>query len=201
MFLSSIAGRTRPVRFAAFFRTLTLALLIGIALTCARASQAQLLARPSVRITLGAIPSPDGDIRRHVGSPFPLGIAEISIPQLFGAGNYLGIGYGERRRDGNSLRVIPITLTRLYTPNLVTNRITGYPYGGAGFALYLLRGRTNGGAGESDETDENTAYGFTTIVGYQLPNAVFVEARYNAVTGSARGMNPGGLWLMAGLKL
>lgn len=167
----------------------------------AKDAHAQILSKPTFRLSAGGLPSPDGDVKRLVGSPYPLALAEISVPQLFGTNNYVGIGYGERRRDGNLFRVIPITLTHLYTPESAITRVTGYPYGGAGVALYLLRGRSGGQAGQNTQSDEQVAYGFTTIIGYQLPNAFFLEARYNAVTGSARSMSPGGLWLMAGFRL
>ena len=170
----------------------------GLALA-AQPSHAQILARPTLRLSAGVIPPPDGDIRRNVGSPYPFGLAEISVPQVLGNNTYIGIGYGERRRGGNQLRTIPIMLTRLYAPENAITRVTGYPYGGAGIALYRLRGRTD--EGDNTVAEEKTAYGFTTILGYQLPGAYFVEARYNAVTGSARGMSPGGLWVMVGLRL
>lgn len=135
----------------------------------------------------------DSDTRRFSGSTQFNIEADLALPNI-GLGKYfVSAGYSQGSRNGNKLRVVPVTIGRMFSPINPARSITGNVYFGAGLGPYFLRA-SNGVASASKTTIG--AYG---VVGYQLPNPYFVEAKYH-LTGKVAGINPSGLAVMVGRR-
>jgi hypothetical protein len=173
--------------------------LAGITLLLAASVPAHAQQSPiPVRLKLGVLNVQDRGTRRHVGSTLFGGEAEVTLPSMAAGQTSIGIGYYERRDNGNSFRVIPITVTRLFSPPNPASSLTGNLYFGAGAGVYYLR------KGGTDADDETTLGGFG-VVGYQFPKPILffdsVEAKYHATLGSANGVRPNGISIMLGRRL
>lgn len=158
------------------------ALLALGALNCApRSAQAQL----ALRGKLGAYLPRDRDTSRTAF----LGEADAILPN-FGAGRYVvSAGYIQ----GGGLRIVPLTIGRYFSPPNPLGSITGNVYAGVGLGPYFVRASSNG------DSQSKTTLGGYAVVGYQLPNPYFVEAKYHLV-GKVGGVRPSGLALAVGRR-
>jgi hypothetical protein len=151
-----------------------------------------------IRLKLGILNAQDRDVRNHVGSTLYGGEVEVGLPGIVGGQTVVSLGYFERRRGGNSFRVIPLTVSRLYSPPNPATGLTGNVYFGFGGGLYYLR---RGG----DNSDTETTFGGFGVAGYRFPRRVLifdlVEAKFHLVAGSANGLSPNGFTFMAGMQL
>lgn len=139
-----------------------------------------------LRLKIGAYAPKDG------GTPLDAE-ADVRLP-VPGLGNtFVTAGYSQGSKNGRRLRVIPLTITRLFAPINPAKGITGNPYFGLGAGAYLLRA-SGGGNSES-----NTTIGGFALAGYQFPNPYFVEAKYH-VAGKVGGLSPNGFALMLGRR-
>jgi len=174
----------------------TLSLLIagtfsgGAVLSAANPAQAQLSLLPKIRAKVGVY-QPTGDTKDFSGNTHLAGEVDLGLPFL--SGTYLSAGYSKGSDAGRDLRVIPITLSKVFSPPNPAQRLTGNVYFGVGAGAYFLRA-SDSALGVSQSKTVPGAFG---VVGYQFPNPFFVEAKYR-VTGSVSGVNANGLTLMVG---
>ena len=144
-----------------------------------------------VRVKVGLMLPQDSDTKDFAGSRLLNGEVDVSLPNL-GAGKYiLTAGYAQGSRGGGKLRVIPVTVARVFGPPNPLSGVTGNVYFGLGAGAYFLRA-SGGGTSES-----KTRLGGFGLIGYQLPNPYFIEAKYH-VAGSVNGISPNGLAIMVG---
>jgi len=151
-----------------------------------------------IRLKLGIMSPGDNDVRNHVGNPLFAGEVEVGLPGATSGQTYAGIGYWERSGHGNSFRVIPVTITRLFSPPNPAAGATGNVYFGFGGGVYFLH------RGGDDSGDQTTIGGFG-VAGYQFPKTILffdlIEAKIHLALGSVKGMSPNGLTFMVGRKL
>ncbi len=174
-------------------RTITVVagVLAGFCLSALQPVQAQSTGLIPVRAKLGAIYPTDGDTRDLAGSTHIGGEVDVALPKLFGGKYLISAGYFQGSDNGNSLRMIPLTIGRYIQPPNPVGALTGNVYFGAGLGAYLVRGKV---AGVSESKTTIGGYG---SVGYQFPNPYFVEAKYHLV-GKVNGLRPGGLAITVG---
>lgn len=145
-----------------------------------------------VRAKIGAF-LPGGDAKDFAGSTHLSGEVDVAIPALGAGRTFVTAGYYSGSEDGRRLRMIPVTVGRLFSPPNPAGRVTGNVYFGLGVGAYFLR--TSGGG----RSDSKTAPGGFGMVGYQFPNPFFIEAKYH-VAGSIRGISPNGLAILVGRR-
>ena len=136
---------------------------------------------------------PQGDAKDFAGSTHFNGEVDVTVPlPLFGAGRtVVTAGIYQGSDDGRKLRMIPVTIGKVFAPPNPAGRITGNVYFGAGVGAYFLRASGDG------DSESKTRPGAYAAAGYQFPNEFFVEAKYHVV-GSVGGVSPRGLALMLG---
>lgn len=167
---------------------LPLAAAFGLAMPLA---QAQTTGLVPVRAKIGALLPAQSEARDNAGSLVPAAEVDVRIPRILGA-DFVSVGIQTRSNDGGRLRVVPVTVSRTFQPPNPVGRITGSPYFGVGAGAYFLNGRSGG------ESDSKVAPGAFGQVGYQFPNKLFVEAKYQIVAGKVAGLRPNGLVLALG---
>jgi hypothetical protein len=136
---------------------------------------------------------PRGSAQDFSGNTHFNGEVELLLARVFPGSGITGInlGYSQGSRNGNKLRVIPVTVEKLFGLPNPAAAVTGNIYAGAGVGPYFVRvfrGRR--------DNSETTLGGFG-VVGYQFPSKLFVEAKYH-VAGRVNGVSPNGLALMIG---
>jgi hypothetical protein len=136
---------------------------------------------------------PRGDARDFAGSTHFNAEADVTVPiALFGPGRtVVTAGFYQGSDDGRKLRMIPVTIGKVFSPPNPAGRITGNVYFGAGVGAYFLR------ASDDGDSESKTRPGAYAMAGYQFPSAFFVEAKYHVV-GSVGGISPNGLAIMVG---
>ena len=139
-----------------------------------------------VRIKAGVLLPQDG------GTAFN-GEVDLAVPTPGAGQTMLTAGYAEGRENGRKLRIIPVTIARIFAPPNPVAGVTGNVYFGIGVGAYFLRA-SGGGASES-----KTRPGGFAMAGYQFPSALFVEAKYH-VTGEVAGLSPNGVALLLGRR-
>ena len=167
------------------------ATVLGVLAVAPRPSQAQTTGLVPVRVKVGALLASQSNTRESVGSVLPAAEVDVRIPAILGA-NFVSLGIQTRSKDGDRLRVVPLTLTKTFQPPNPVGRITGSPYFGVGGGPYFLNGRRGG------ESNSKVALGGFGQVGYQFPSKFFVEAKYQLVAGKSAGMSANGLALYVG---
>jgi len=168
------------------------ALLALVAAATPRAAQAQSTGILPVRVKIGALLPSQSSAKTYAGSVVPAAEVDVRIPKFLG-GSYATIGYQERGRNGGKLRVVPITISRTFSPNNPAGIVTGNVYFGVGAGAYLLNGE--GATGNS--VSRTTLGGFAQI-GYQSPAKFFVEAKYQITAQRAAGLSPNGVLVFVG---
>ncbi len=162
------------------------------ALASPRAARAQTTGLVPVRVKIGALLPSQAGAKRQSGSVIPSAEVDVRIPGFLG-GSTASIGYQERGKSGGKLRVVPLTLSRTFSPPNPAGRATGNVYAGIGAGPYFLQGRQAGSASKS----VTTLGGFAQI-GYQTPSKFFVEAKYQITAQKVAGLSPNGLLLFVG---
>ena len=156
-------------------------------------AQAQLGSVVPVRAKLGVLLPQDGDTKDFGGDVLYGGELDVTVP-LPGAGQTVfTAGYYEGRNSGRKYRVIPLTISQVFSPPNPAAGLTGNVYFGLGAGAYLLRASGEG------ESEEKTTFGGFALAGYQFPNAFFVEGKYH-VAGSVGGLSPNGLSFTLGRR-
>ena len=146
-----------------------------------------------IKVKLGVLLPTDGDTKDFAGNTHFMGEVDLNIP-LPGVGNtVLTAGYSQGSRGGRKLRVIPLTIAQVFSPPNPAAGLTGNVYFGVGVGAYLLRASGDG------DTENKTTFGGFGVVGYQFPNAYFVEAKYH-VAGDVAGLSPNGPAFLVGRK-
>ena len=165
---------------------------VGLCGASAQSAHAQSLIKPTFRAKVGAF-FPSGSGNDFSGSTHIKAEAEVFLPKILsGAGTTgLSIGYSQGSHDGNTLRIIPVTVEKIFKAPNPLQSLTGNVYGGVGVGPYFLRASGDGGS------DSKTTIGGFAMVGYQFPNKFFVEAKYQ-VAGKIDGVSPNGLSLLVG---
>ena len=145
-----------------------------------------------LRVKVGA-DFAQGSGRSFAGDTRYAAEAELMLPKILPGSGTTGvnIGFSQSRKDGRELRIIPVTVEKVFAPPNPVKRATGYVYYGAGVGAYMLHASGNG------SSDTKTAPGGFGMVGYQLPCKYFIEAKYS-ITGTVNGTNANGLALMVG---
>ena len=177
--------------------TMTAALLLagGSWLGASGTAHAQLGKSPlPLRIKAGVLLPSDGDTKDFAGSTLYGVEADLSVP-LPGAGqSTFTAGYFEGRKNGRTFRVIPLTISQIFSAPNPASGLTGNLYYGLGTGVYLLRASGNG------DSEDKTTFGGFGVVGYQLPSgAFFIEGKYH-VAGSVAGLSPRGLSFTLGRR-
>jgi hypothetical protein len=118
---------------------------------------------------------------------------ELLLPRVFPGSGITGVnvGYSQGSRDGNKLRMIPVTVEKLFGLPNPAAAVTGNIYGGAGIGPYFVRVSGNRGS------ESKTTIGGFGVVGYQFPSKLFVEAKYH-LAGRVGGVSPKGFALLVG---
>ena len=145
-----------------------------------------------LRFKLGALLPSGSDSKDAAGSIVPTAEIDFRLPRLF-TGATLSAGIQQRSKDGGKLRVIPLTVSKTFSPPNPVGSVTGYLYYGAGAGVYLLNGRKNG-----DDSDSKTTIGGFAQLGYQLPNKFFIEGKYQLAAGKVNGLSANGVLLFIG---
>ena len=144
-----------------------------------------------IRVKVGVLLPSDSDTKDATGSTHLNGEVDLSLPN-FGAGKYIfTAGYAQGSRDGNKLRVIPITVARVFGPPNPLRGVTGNVYFGVGAGAYLLKASAVG------QSESKTTFGGFGMIGYQFPNPYFIEAKYH-VAGSVNSISPNGVAILVG---
>jgi len=171
---------------------LSLLLVAPVAIFAAPSAHAQSTGLLPVRVKIGALLPSQGAAKSNAGSVVPAAEVDVRIPSFLG-GSFASVGYQERSKNGGRLRVIPITISRTFSPPNPAGRLTGNIYGGLGAGAYLLEGRGIGGS----SINRTTLGGFAQV-GYQTPSKFFIEAKYQITAQRAGGISPNGLLLFIG---
>lgn len=145
-----------------------------------------------VRAKLGVF-LPQGDAREFAGSTHFNGEVDVAIPALGLGRTLVTAGYYQGSEDGRKLRMIPVTIAKVFSPPNPVGSVTGNVYFGLGAGAYFLR------ASDDDGSENKVRPGGFAMVGYQFPNPYFVEAKYHIV-GSINGISPRGLAVMVGRR-
>ena len=168
--------------------------VVGAALMPARAAHAQGVGLLPLRVKIGALLPTQSETKDRAGDIIPAAELDLRIPRLFASGSgstYASIGY----QDRSGLRVVPLTLSRTFSPKNPLKIATGNPYFGLGAGVYFLQGDNGFGSSES-----KTTFGGFAQAGYQFPNPYFIEAKYQLVAQKADGLSANGLMLFVGRK-
>jgi hypothetical protein len=191
-----IQNRHKTTAAAATMLGMLLAAMMCI-LAAPTPAQAQKSPIP-IRLKLGILSAQDRDVRNYAGTPLYGGEVEVGLPGIMTGQTVVSLGYFERRKNGNSFRVVPLTVSRLYSPPNPASGLTGNVYFGFGGGLYYL---TKGGS----DSDSETTFGGFGVAGYRFPKRLLifdlVEAKFHLVAGKANGLSPNGLTLMVGMQL
>jgi hypothetical protein len=139
-----------------------------------------------LRIKAGVLLPEDG------GTAFN-GEVDLAIPTLGAGRTLITAGYAEGKENGRRLRIIPVTVARIFSPPNPAAGVTGNIYFGLGVGAYFLRA-SGGGVSE-----EKTRVGGFGVAGYQFPSTFFVEAKYH-VAGKVAGLSPNGVALLLGRR-
>lgn len=146
-----------------------------------------------VRVKVGVFRPTSGTTRNFAGSTNFDGEVDAALPGMGGGKTLIGAGYSQGSRNGGKLRVIPITVARMFAPPNPVAGATGNVYFGVGAGPYFVKASA-GGAAQS-----KTTLGAFGMAGYQFPGPFFVEAKYHVV-GKVAGLSPGGLAIMVGRR-
>ena len=161
-------------------------LTMGISGAC----QAQTTGLIPVRAKIGAF-LPQGGAKDFAGSTNFIGEVDVSIPELSLGKVFVSAGYSQGSESGRKMRMIPVTIGRYFAaPNPLAG-VTGNVYAGAGLGAYFVRVSTPAAS------DSNVTPGAFGVVGYQLPNKYFLEAKYH-IAGKVGGVRPNGIAVMVG---
>ncbi len=166
-----------------------LALVCTLAAPSAHAQSTGIL---PLRVKVGALLPTQSAARTFAGSVVPTGEVDVRIPSFLG-GSFATVGFQERSRNGGRLRVIPLTISRTFSPPNPAGRVTGNIYAGLGAGAYLLNGR-----GVSGTSVSRTTLGGFAQIGYQTPSKFFIEAKYQITAQRAAGLSPNGLMFFVG---
>jgi hypothetical protein len=136
---------------------------------------------------------PQGNAQDSFGNTHFNAEVELLLPRVFPGSGITGVnvGYSQGSRDGNKLRMIPVTVEKLFGLPNPAAAVTGNIYGGAGIGPYFVRVSGNRGS------ESKTTIGGFGVVGYQFPSKLFVEAKYH-LAGRVGGVSPKGFALLVG---
>lgn len=173
---------------------LTFLALGGLAGILARPAAAQINNPLPVRIKLGVLLPQNGTTKRDTGDAHFNAEVDVALPVPGLGGKQVTVGYSQSLESGRKLRVIPVTVSQVFSPPNPAAGLTGNVYFGLGVGAYFLRA-SGEGASES-----KTRIGGFGVAGYQFPNAFFVEAKYHLVSGKVAGLSPNGLAFLLGRR-
>lgn len=190
-FVNRFSWRRCTAAFAAV--AVAVLLLLGAAAP-ARAQIGAAAGLLPFRIKVGVLLPQDSDTRDFAGSVLYGAEADLAVP-LPGAGqSTFSAGYFQGKRNGRTFRVIPLTVSQVFSAPNPAAALTGNVYYGLGAGAYLLRASGNG------ESRSKTAFGGFGLLGYQLPRVgYFIEGKYH-IAGSVEGLSPTGLTVTLGRR-
>ena len=172
-----------------------LSLISGIGITAPKPAAAQLGSIFPVRVKAGVFMPQDGQTRDFSGSTLFNAEIDLALPSPGAGQTILTAGYSEGSKSGRKFRMIPLTVSQVFTPPNPAAGLTGNVYFGAGAGVYLLRASGGSTAGSREKT---TLGGFA-VVGYMFPKTYFIEGKYH-VAGDVDGLSPNGLAVMLGRR-
>lgn len=163
------------------------AIALGAA-SLAPAAQAQSTGLIPVRVKVSLAEPSSSSVAGHnnLGTE-----VDVGIPHAGGGKVFVSTGYTSGSNNGNTMRVVPLTVGRYFSAPNPAAKATGNVYAGAGAGPYFVHINRDG------DSANKVAVGGYGVVGYQLPNKYFIEAKY-AVTTKVRGADAGGLMLSIG---
>jgi hypothetical protein len=163
------------------------AIALGAA-SLAPAAQAQSTGLIPVRVKVSLAEPASSSVAGHNN----LGVeADVGLPKTGDGKTFVSVGYTSGSNNGNNMKVVPVTVGRYFSPPNPAAKATGNVYVGAGAGPYFVHINRDG------DSSNKVAVGGYGVVGYQLPNKYFIEAKY-AVTTKVRGADAGGLMLSIG---
>lgn len=167
-------------------RTVLLAVLAAGLGGLAGPAQAQISSPLPLRVKLGVFLPEDGGTSLN-------GEVDLTVPAPGAGRTVVTAGYAEGSEGGRRLRVIPVTISQVFSPPNPASGLTGNVYFGAGAGAYFLR-VSGGGRSES-----KTTLGGFGVAGYQFPGEFFVEAKYH-IAGKVAGLSPNGFAFLLGRR-
>jgi hypothetical protein len=102
----------------------------------------------------------------------------------------LSVGYFQARRNGQSMRTIPVLLTKTSEGSSPVSGLTGF-YSGTGFGIYFIDAAGSG---------LKQRFGGYFSGGYRVSGGFYVEAQYHLISGNVNGFRPNGLAILLGRR-
>ena len=157
-----------------------------------------------IKVKVGVFMPRDSEAKEAMGKTAFNGEVELALPSASMGHTAITLGYAEGSKNGLRLRVIPLTVSQVFSPPNPAGSVTGNVYFGAGVGAYFLHvsGKSKSAinlaeeAGKDKSTSKTVLGGFG-VVGYSLPSGPFFEAKYH-ITGKANGVSASGLSLLIG---
>src|SRR5688572_13624225 len=109
-----------------------------------------------LRAKIGVTRSQNSATRNFSGSTGLTGEVDVRVPWLGMSNMMFSAGYQQSSRSGRDLRVIPLTIAKVFGPPNPLSGVTGNVYFGAGIGAYLLRAS---GGGVSDSATRPGGFG------------------------------------------
>jgi hypothetical protein len=163
--------------------------VIALAIPAAAQSQSASSTYP-LRFRIGSLQLSNSKAREYAGSRI-YGAQVDLVPSKGADASALTIGYFEGRRNGKSLRVAPLLVTKSTDTSAPVSNLTGF-YSSSGFGAYFIDA-----AGSGYKAKLGGFFGF----GLRLSGGVFVEAQYlQTFGGSVNGATPNGVGIFIGRR-
>ncbi len=174
-----------------------LALAGGAMAAAPKPAAAQLGSIIPIRVKAGIFTPQDKDTRNAAGSTVFNAEIDLTVPSPGAGQTIFTAGYAEGSKSGRRFRMIPLTVSQVFSPPNPAAGLTGNVYFGVGAGVYLLR--ASGGGGTATGSREKTTFGGFAVVGYLFPQTYFIEGKYH-VAGDVDGLSPNGLAILLGRR-
>lgn len=165
------------------------AALLSFGLLCPQASRAQNATElVPLRVKLGVL-QPGGRTAETFGSQhYGLQIDIAGSKQA--DAETLSIGYFQARRNGQTMRTIPVLLTKTSNGSSPVGGLSGF-YTGTGLGIYFIDAAGSG---------LKQRFGGYFSGGYRVSGGFYVEAQYHLISGNVNGFTPNGLAILLGRR-
>ena len=181
--------------------TSTTLVVLGLGATLAGTAQAQGIGSVlPVRVKVGVLLPSQGDTKSRTADTFFSGEVDVDLPAAGLGRRRVTVGYAQSVDGGQTLRVIPVTLSQVFSPPNPASGLTGNVYFGLGAGAYFTRASGIPVAEGETDSESKTLLGGFAMAGYQFPNAFFVEGKYHLVSGKVAGLSPNGIAVLLGRR-
>lgn len=188
--------RNRSLLKLAALAAVTAPALLGAARPAAAQALPDTKAPPIVTIRGGVYLPFNTRAKNDVGKTWYGGGVDYTFQQTPGvARTNVSLDYIERNSGGNTVRIVPLTVSQITLQN---PEGTVRPYFGVGGGAYFIHQSVPNTIGVQENTNA-TAIGGFFVAGLDLPGNVMVEGRYHIIS-KVGSVNSGGLQLTAGVR-